>query len=59
MYIFIRWFPPSWFQIKNKDKVIYIDPAWMRTLFTNYPKKVEAKSEIKTIVLKIGEVYEL
>lgn len=37
----IRWFPPSWFQIKTKDKIIYIDPAWMRTLFTNYPKKIE------------------
>ena len=41
MSIFIRWFPPSWFQIKYKDKIIYIDPAWMRTLFANYPKKVE------------------
>ena len=41
MSIFIRWFPPSWFQIRYKDKIIYIDPAWMRTLFTNYPKKVE------------------
>jgi len=41
MSIVIRWFPPSWFQIKYKDKIIYIDPAWMRTLFTNYPKKVE------------------
>ena len=41
MSIFIRWFPPSWFQIKYNDKVIYIDPAWMRTLFVNYSKKVE------------------
>lgn len=39
--ISIKWFPPSWFQIKYKDTIIYIDPAWMRTLFTNYPKKVE------------------
>ena len=39
--IFIRWFSPSWFQIKYKDKIIYIDPAWMRTHFINYPKKVE------------------
>jgi len=39
--LIIRWFPPSWFQIKYKDEVIYIDPAWMRTLFANYPKKVE------------------
>lgn len=41
MSIFIKWFPPSWFQIKYKDKIIYIDPAWMRTLFANYPQKVE------------------
>ena len=41
MPVSIKWFPPSWFQIKTKDKIIYIDPAWMRTLFANYPKKVE------------------
>lgn len=41
MTVFIKWFPPSWFQIKTKHKIIYIDPAWMRTLFTNYPKKIE------------------
>lgn len=57
--IFIKWFPPSWFQIKYKDQIIYIDPAWMRTLFTNYQKKVEKNSEIKTIILKIGEVYKV
>ena len=37
----IKFFQPSWFQIKYKNEIIYIDPAWMRTLFTNYPKKVE------------------
>lgn len=89
MPVSIKWFPPSWFQIKTKDKIIYIDPAWMRTYFTKYPKKiefstwpdpidglpekdlnfkadpqefkdkVEARSDIMVVPLKIGEVYHL
>lgn len=41
MSIFIKWFPPSWFQIKARNKIIYIDPAYLRTYFTHYPKKIE------------------
>jgi L-ascorbate metabolism protein UlaG (beta-lactamase superfamily) len=41
MSIFIKWFPPSWFQLRAIDKTIYIDPAYLRTYFTNYPKKIE------------------
>ena len=41
MSIFIKWFPPSWFQIKTRNKIIYIDPAYLRTYFTYYPKKIE------------------
>jgi L-ascorbate metabolism protein UlaG (beta-lactamase superfamily) len=41
MSIFIKWFPPSWFQITIKDKIIYIDPAYLRTYFKDYPKKIE------------------
>ena len=37
----IKWFPPSWFQVKTKKHVIYIDPAYLRTNFTNYPKRIE------------------
>jgi L-ascorbate metabolism protein UlaG (beta-lactamase superfamily) len=37
----IRWFPTSWFQIRFKGKIIYIDPAYLRTYFTRYPKKIE------------------
>ncbi len=37
----IRWFPPSWIQIKSKSHVIYIDPAYLRTNFTHYPKTIE------------------
>ena len=29
MTLDIKWFPPSWFQIKRKDKIIYIDPAYL------------------------------
>jgi len=41
MSISIKWFPRSWFQIKTKHKIIYIDPAYLRTYFTKYPKKIE------------------
>jgi len=41
MSIFIKWFPPSWFQIKTRNRIIYFDPAYLRTYFTNYPKKIE------------------
>jgi L-ascorbate metabolism protein UlaG (beta-lactamase superfamily) len=41
MAIKIKWFPPSWFQIKTKYKILYIDPAYLKTNFTNYPKKIE------------------
>ena len=37
----IKWFPPSWFQIKTKGKTLYIDPAYLRTYFTKYPKKID------------------
>ena len=37
----IKWFPPSWFQLKSKNKIIYIDPAYLRSYFTHYPKKIE------------------
>jgi len=41
MAIMIKWFPPSWFQIKTGQKIIYIDPAYIRTYFKNYPKIIE------------------
>ncbi|OQX19198.1 MAG: hypothetical protein BWK75_05890 [Candidatus Altiarchaeales archaeon A3] len=36
----ITWFPPSWLLIKTKDKIIYVDPAWIQKNFDNYPKKI-------------------
>jgi L-ascorbate metabolism protein UlaG (beta-lactamase superfamily) len=41
MAIMIKWFPPSWFQIKTEQKIIYIDPAYLRNCFKNYRKKIE------------------
>ncbi len=38
--ISITWFPPSWLLIKARDKIIYIDPAWIQKNFARYPKKV-------------------
>jgi len=41
MSVVIKWFPRSWLQIRTGGKTIYIDPAYLRTFFTNYPKKIE------------------
>ena len=37
----IKWFPPSWFQIKTKNLIIYIDPAYLSSYYTRYPQKIE------------------
>jgi len=37
----IKWFPNSWFQIKTKNQIIYIDPAYLSTYFAKYPKRIE------------------
>jgi L-ascorbate metabolism protein UlaG (beta-lactamase superfamily) len=45
MSIKIKWFPPAWVQIKlSNQKVIYIDPAYLKKYYRNYPKKVEFSS---------------
>ena len=41
MPIAIKWFPPSWTQIKVDQKIIYIDPAYLRTYFIKHPHKIE------------------
>lgn len=41
MVINVKWFPPSWFQIKVGKKVLYIDPAYLKTYFRDYPHKIE------------------
>ena len=44
MPISIKWFPPSWIQISAQNKLIFIDPAYLKTYFKNYPKKIEFSS---------------
>jgi len=39
--IMLKWYPPSWVQIKFDKIVSYIDPAFLRTNFLNYPKTIE------------------
>ncbi|MGD8492621.1 MAG: MBL fold metallo-hydrolase [Desulfobacterales bacterium] len=41
MSVFLKWFPPSWIQIKTNAAIIYIDPAYLRSYYTHHPKKVE------------------
>ena len=104
MTIAIKWFPPSWIQVKTEDLIIYIDPAYLRTYFTKHPhkiefskwpgpidglpeklekaamtikpkvaipmhhlkanpqkfeKKIESKSDVRGLPLRIGEIYRL
>ena len=44
MTIDIKWFPPSWVQVKASKKIIYIDPAYLKKYYTSYPKKIEFSS---------------
>ncbi len=41
MAIAVKWFPPSWVQLKVDRKIIYIDPAYLRTYYTKHPHKIE------------------
>ena len=41
MTVIIKWFPPSWVQIKTDAKILYIDPAYMRTYYLKHPQKIE------------------
>ena len=39
MTVYLKWFPNSWFQIKSDDKILYIDPAYLKPMFKDYPEK--------------------
>ena len=41
MSVSLKWFPPSWLQLKTKNVIIYIDPAYLRTYYTHHPNKIE------------------
>jgi hypothetical protein len=60
MTIVIKWFPPPWIQIKSRNLIIYIDPAYLKTYFTRYPqKKLGTRSEFRVKPLQFGEEYHL
>jgi len=40
----IKWFPPSWIQINTQKKLIFIDPAYLKTYFKDSPKRIEFSS---------------
>jgi len=44
MSISIKWFPHSWFQIKAGKRILYIDPAYLKTYFAHYPQRIEFSS---------------
>lgn len=44
MSVLIRWFPHSWFQVKAGGKVIYIDQAYLKGNFADYPGRIEFSS---------------
>ncbi|UCF93006.1 MAG: MBL fold metallo-hydrolase [Desulfobacterales bacterium] len=44
MPISIKWFPPSWIQINARNTLLFIDPAYLKTYFKDYPKRIEFSS---------------
>ena len=41
MSVSLKWFPPSWIQIKTKAAILYIDPAYLRSYYMHHPEKIE------------------
>lgn len=37
----ITWFPNSWIRLRIAQRIIYFDPAYLRTYFSKYPDKTE------------------
>ncbi len=37
----ITWFPNSWIRLRIDNRIIYFDPAYLRTYFLKYPDKTE------------------
>ena len=48
MSVTLKWFPPARFQITSKNAIIYIDPAYLRSYYTQYPRsgfKIPSKAQ--------------
>jgi len=56
--ISIKWFPPSWIQISAQNKLIYIDPAYLKTYFKYYPKRIEIQN-VPSFADKLGVKLEV
>ena len=41
MSLTLKWFPPSWVQLKTTKTIAYIDPSYMRTYYSKHPSKIE------------------
>lgn len=41
MSLTLKWFPPSWVQIKTPEATAYIDPSYMRTYYRSHPSRIE------------------
>ena len=37
----IRWFTPSWVQLRTGDTLLYIDPAYLQAHFTSHPGHIQ------------------
>jgi L-ascorbate metabolism protein UlaG (beta-lactamase superfamily) len=37
MALALRWYPPSWVQIKTRDQLIYLDPSYLKKYFLDHP----------------------
>ena len=41
MALTLKWFPPSWVQLKTSKATAYIDPSYMKTYYQKHPSKIE------------------
>ena len=41
MPLTVKWFPPSWVQLKTPESTAYIDPSYMRTYYRKHPSRIE------------------
>ena len=57
MTVTLKWYPPSWVQIKIKNKIIYMHHLKANPL--EFKTKLEGQSDIKALLLQLGETYQL
>ena len=40
----LKWFPPAWVQIRAQGRILYIEPAYLKTYFRRHPSRIEYSS---------------